>query len=60
MKPLISLTAGSPRHRKMFLEGLDSIGLSMTYRDQIAAFASAHWARQAWVRDVAATTEQRL
>jgi 3-isopropylmalate/(R)-2-methylmalate dehydratase small subunit len=49
-----------PRHRKMFLEGLDSIGLSLTYRDQIAAFASAHWARQPWVRDVAATTKQRL
>lgn len=27
-----------PRHRRMFLEGLDSIGLSLTYQDQIAAF----------------------
>ena len=49
-----------PRHRKMFLEGLDSIGLSLTYQDQIAAFADAHWARQPWVRDVAATTKRRL
>ena len=28
-----------PRHRRMFLEGLDSIGLSLTYQDQIFAFA---------------------
>ena len=49
-----------PRHRQMFLEGLDSIGLSLTYRDQIAAFARDHWARQPWLRDVAASTMQRL
>lgn len=49
-----------PRHRQMFLEGLDSIGLSLTYQDQIAAFARDHWARQPWLRDVAAATRQRL
>ena len=49
-----------PRHRRMFLEGLDSIGLSLTYQEQIAAFARAHWARQPWLRDVAAATRQRL
>ena len=42
-----------PRHRQMFLEGLDSIGLSLTYQDRIRAFADAHWARQPWLRDVA-------
>lgn len=42
-----------PRHRRMFLEGLDSIGLSLTYQDRIRAFAEAHWARQPWLRDVA-------
>jgi len=49
-----------PRHRRMFLEGLDNIGLSLTYRDQIDAFAQGHWARQPWLRDVAALTKQRL
>ena len=42
-----------PRHRRMFLEGLDSIGLSLLHRDRIRAFADAHWARQPWLRDVA-------
>lgn len=43
-----------PRHKRMFLEGLDSIGLSLTFRDQISAFAERHWASQPWLRDVAA------
>jgi 3-isopropylmalate/(R)-2-methylmalate dehydratase small subunit len=47
-----------PRHRQMFLEGLDSIGLSLTYQDRIQAFAHDHWARQPWLRNVAA--KQRL
>lgn len=49
-----------PRHRRMFLEGLDSIGLSLTYRERIEAFAQAHWARQPWLRDVAGLTRRRL
>jgi 3-isopropylmalate/(R)-2-methylmalate dehydratase small subunit len=49
-----------PRHRRMFLEGLDSIGLSLAQSDRIAEFAGAHWARQPWLRDVAALTAQRL
>ncbi len=50
----------SERHRQMFLEGLDVVGLSLTYQDQIHAFAQAHWAQQPWVRDVAALTAARL
>ena len=42
-----------PRHRQMFLEGLDSIGLSLTYHDRIRAFADSHWMRQPWLRNVA-------
>ncbi|MFX1681011.1 3-isopropylmalate dehydratase small subunit [Mitsuaria sp. CC2] len=42
-----------PRHQRMLLEGLDAIGLSMTYREQIEAFAKAHWEAQPWVKDVA-------
>ena len=49
-----------PRHRRMFLEGLDNIGLSLTCREQIETFARAHWARQPWLRDVAATAKERL
>ncbi|MEP6722730.1 MAG: 3-isopropylmalate dehydratase small subunit [Variovorax sp.] len=50
----------SPRHRKMFLEGLDVIGLSLTYRDQIDAFAERHWAQHPWMKDVARTVRDRL
>jgi 3-isopropylmalate/(R)-2-methylmalate dehydratase small subunit len=42
-----------PRHQQMLLEGLDAIGLSMTHRDRIEAFARAHWAAQPWLRNVA-------
>ena len=40
------------RHRRMLLEGLDAIGLSLTHRDRIEAFAKAHWATQPWLKDV--------
>jgi len=52
--------AMSPRHRTMVLEGLDMIGASLQHRAEIDAFAQAHWARQPWLRDVAARTRQRL
>ena len=50
----------SERHRRMFLEGLDVIGLSLAYRAEIDAFATRHWAAQPWVRDVAGRTRERL
>ena len=49
----------SARHRRMFIEGLDVIGLSLSYRAQIEAFAHRHWEAQPWVRDVARVTRQR-
>ena len=49
-----------PRHRRMFLEGLDVIGLSLTFKNQIDAYAARHWAAQPWVRDVAGVTQRRL
>ena len=49
-----------PRHRQMFLEGLDSLDLSLTYQDQITTFAQGHWAHQPWLRDVASRTKRRL
>lgn len=49
-----------PRHRQMFLEGLDSIGLSLTHTDEINRFAREHWAGQPWLRDVAASAVERI
>ncbi len=50
----------SARHRRMFLERLDVIGLSLTHRAQIDAFATAHWAAHPWLRDVARGVRERL
>ena len=50
----------SKRHRRMFIDGLDVIGASLTYQDQITAFAQRHWAAQPWVKDVARRTRDRL
>jgi 3-isopropylmalate/(R)-2-methylmalate dehydratase small subunit len=43
----------SDRHRRMFIEGLDVIGLSLSYRAQIDAFSERHWTAQPWLKDVA-------
>ena len=50
----------SDRHQRMFLQGLDVIGASLAYTEQINAFAARHWAAQPWVKDVARVTRERL
>ncbi|MBU3620464.1 3-isopropylmalate dehydratase small subunit [Polynucleobacter sp. CS-Odin-A6] len=50
----------SARHHRMFLEGLDVIGLTLTLQAQIETFAQQHWAKQPWVKDVARKTVDRL
>lgn len=50
----------SARHREMFLQGLDIIGLSLAYRQDIQAFAERRWAAEPWTRDIAAATRKRL
>ena len=50
----------STRHRRMFLEGLDVIGLSLKYKPQIEDFARKHWGAQPWVKDIAISTRKRL
>ncbi len=50
----------SNRHQRMFLQGLDVIGASLSYADQIQAFAQRQWAAQPWVKDVAQRTRNRL
>lgn len=50
----------SARHHRMFLEGLDVIGLTLKYKPEIGAFAEQHWKTQPWVKDVARRTIDRL
>jgi len=50
----------SARHHQMFLEGLDVIGLTLTMKNQIDAFAQQHWSKQPWVKDIARKTVDRL
>lgn len=50
----------SKRHQEMFLQGVDVVGMSMTYKREIVAFAESHWARQPWLKDVAARMKSRL
>lgn len=50
----------SARHHRMFLEGLDVIGLTLKHKPEIDAFAQKHWAAQPWVKDVARRTVDRL
>lgn len=50
----------SARHQRMFLDGLDMIGASFEFKDDIAAFAKRHWAQQPWLKDVAARIKCRL
>jgi 3-isopropylmalate/(R)-2-methylmalate dehydratase small subunit len=52
--------AMSARHRRMFLEGLDVIGLTLKYKAEIDAFAQKHWNEQPWVKNVARKTMDRL
>lgn len=52
--------AMSARHRRMFLEGLDVIGLTLKYKAEIDNFAQKHWNKQPWVKDVARKTIDRL
>jgi 3-isopropylmalate/(R)-2-methylmalate dehydratase small subunit len=52
--------AMSPRHRSMFLEGLDMIGATLALQERIHAFAALHWQQRPWLKDIAALTRKRL
>jgi 3-isopropylmalate/(R)-2-methylmalate dehydratase small subunit len=39
-----------PRHRKMYLDGLDVLGASLQMLPQIESFEREHWARNPWAR----------
>src|SRR3977135_2230833 len=50
----------STRHQRMFAEGLDMVGTSLTQGAAIAAFAQVHWAKQPWLKTVATVARNRL
>jgi len=50
----------SSRHRAMFLQGLDMIGLSLTQRPAIEQFVQDYWTAYPWTRNVARLTRDRL
>lgn len=50
----------SDRHRKMFLENLDVIGLTLRQKKGIVAVAEQHWQKHPWVKSVASQTRRRL
>lgn len=50
----------SERHRKMFLEKLDVIGLTLQQRDDITSFVEKHWQQHPWFKNVASQTSRRL
>lgn len=50
----------SDRHRHMFLEGLDMIGLSLRHKAEIEQFADRHWSAFPWTKNVARRTRDRL
>jgi len=50
----------SARHRRMFLEGLDVIGATLSLQDEINAFQQQHWQRRPWLHDIAHATRARI
>ena len=50
----------SDRHRKMFLQGLDMVGATLTLQEDIKAFSASHWKKRPWLKDVAQKVRTRL
>jgi 3-isopropylmalate/(R)-2-methylmalate dehydratase small subunit len=40
----------SPRHHRMFLDGLDQVSASLARKESIAAFQQAHWTKNPWLK----------
>jgi 3-isopropylmalate/(R)-2-methylmalate dehydratase small subunit len=43
----------SPRHHRMFLDGLDLVSASLAQKESITAFQQAHWLKNPWLEAVA-------
>jgi 3-isopropylmalate/(R)-2-methylmalate dehydratase small subunit len=50
----------TPRHHRLFIDGLDMVGASLSQREAIAAFEQTHWAKEPWLKAVAAATRNGL
>ena len=50
----------SKRHQEMFLKGVDVVGMSLSYKSDILAYAQSHWTQQPWLKDVAARMKSQL
>ena len=50
----------SKRHQEMFLQGVDVVGMSLSYQREILAFAQSHWSQQPWLKDVAVRMKSEL
>ena len=48
------------RHRDMFLKGVDMLGASLYYKDQIQEFARRWYAAHPWLKDTAASARSRI
>jgi 3-isopropylmalate/(R)-2-methylmalate dehydratase small subunit len=48
------------RHRDMFLKGVDMLGASLYYEDQIEDFARRWYAEHPWLKDTAASARSRI
>ncbi|MFD4836044.1 3-isopropylmalate dehydratase small subunit [Achromobacter sp. NPDC058515] len=48
------------RHRRMFAQGQDMVGASLSQLPEVERFESRHWARFPWMKDVARQVRDRL
>lgn len=48
------------RHRRMFAQGQDMVGASISQLPEIERFEARHWARFPWMKDVARQVRDRL
>lgn len=50
----------SERHHKMILNGLDMLGASLLYKNEIISFADKWHEQRPWLKDVARTVREKL
>ncbi len=50
----------SARHHRMFLEGQDIIGSTLSLQGEIAAFQERHWQKRPWLHNVAHRVRDRI
>ena len=48
------------RHRRMYAQGQDMVGASLSQLPEVERFEAAHWARHPWMKDVARIVRDRL